>query len=286
MAVQQPMAPSRRRENGDCWLWAINDGVVAESDGVHSVEPSTLRATVVRALGVNEARYGPLWDSLAPQGEVEVLPAWDDYTGRVARPGAQGSIVETQAAADVTGMSIAVLDDKGRLAEHVKPDPQPPIGVTRPQHTIRGGIVVRPERGHYEWAKVSHDFFAAMPRYVAGEIRRGGAIGGKSDEPDALDVTTGRELDGDGDAAGRTGLLSPMSSGVSSNPSEWARALMKRGSIGGYDDPPSGGARTGDERTSIDEGELPSARWWTRRPDGNPTSAEAAVRRRMTGFRR
>ncbi len=94
MAIHQPMAPSRRREDGDCWLWAINDGVVAESDAAHSVEPYTLRATVVRALGANEARYSPVWDNLAPQTEFEVLPTWDDYTGRMARPGALGSIVE------------------------------------------------------------------------------------------------------------------------------------------------------------------------------------------------
>ena len=238
--MQQPMAPSRRREDGDCWLWAINDGVVAESDGVHSVEPATLRATLVRALGVNEARYGPLWDNLAPQDDVEVLPTWDDYIGRVSRPRAQGSIVEIQAAADVTGMSIAILDDKGRLAEHVTPDPQPPSGVTRPQHAIRG-IVVRLERGHYEWAKVSYVFFAAMPRYVTGESRRGGAIGGKTDEPVALEGVKGRGLAGDDDSAGKTGMLSPMSSGVSSNPSEWARALMKRGSIGAMMIPPLGG---------------------------------------------
>ena len=78
VVIHQPMAPSRRREDGDCWLWAINDGVVAESNGAHSVEPSTLRATVVRALGANEARYSPMWDSLAPQTEIEVLPTWDD----------------------------------------------------------------------------------------------------------------------------------------------------------------------------------------------------------------
>ncbi len=83
-------------------------------------------------------------------------------------------------------MSIAILNDKGRMAEHVTPADQPPVGIVRPQHTIRG-IVVRLERGHYEWAKVCYDYFVAMPRYITGGIRRGGAVGGKPDDSNETD---------------------------------------------------------------------------------------------------
>ena len=51
VTVQQPMAPTGRREDGDCWLWAINDGVVAESEGAHSVKPMVLRTMLAGPSG-------------------------------------------------------------------------------------------------------------------------------------------------------------------------------------------------------------------------------------------
>ena len=193
------------------------------------MRPMNLRAMLACALDANESRYRDLWDNTAPQKKFQVMFTWNDYVERMSRPGAYGSIVEMQVAADATGIRIVVLDGRGRLVEKVTPAVDPPDGVQRLKHGIQG-IVLRLEEQHYEWAKVRYVYFSKELRLVTGDMRRGGAEDRAFDEGEERDARSeGRPPDG-GDAGSAAG--EEADSDASSDPAEWAREFMDRAAIG------------------------------------------------------